>query len=584
MKRIGFLLFLLFFYVCTQAQEEEKKIRPLQFSGQSKLYGQYSNREGYGQLAPANYLRWSVSSNTAIYGIPINISFLLSTEQQDFQQQLNTFTVRFDYKSLLRSEIAKRIPFLTTFKTLEFGTTRPTYSPLVLNGIRVNGLNVEWNPGLFYAAVCYGKSKNLVAYNDDPLEQDYSRNLFYAALGVGKKEGSHFKLSVMKASDREGAVTFDPQSYTTPADSFTYEWDDGDEETYVTRTGSYEKRLTPAENFIGSADFALSLFEEKFLLGGNAAVSLFTSNINAGGIDIPEGFESLEGIINYFSPNLSSHIDWGWNAFSKLTLNNSRVNLNAQMTGPGYQSLGTSYIRSDNMEYSGTFMQFFARKQISFFASLRSSYDNLTGSKPYRTYTNFASLNLNFRFRNLPYLQLGYNPFRQYNNDEDYLVNNSNDYIIASAGYRYKTGSVRQATSVSFTTMTGENINGDFTGNMNRGMFRVSQSAGFSVPLKLTASYSVNSVETDDKRTNYNSVYLKGSYGRYGKPNGSLGVKFQMNDSGESKLGFAIRGEFPVWFMGKLQLSVEQNFIENTLFPDRAFNELIARFALITTW
>ncbi|HPR33693.1 MAG TPA: hypothetical protein PLK12_16450, partial [Prolixibacteraceae bacterium] len=128
MRRYLFIAMLLSFSSILDGEEPSESVKPFRFSGQSKVYGQYSNREGYGQLAPANYFRWSVSSNVSLYEIPFQIHFLLSTEQQEFQQSLNTFTFRFDYATFIKSEASKRIPFLTSFKTLELGTTRPQYT------------------------------------------------------------------------------------------------------------------------------------------------------------------------------------------------------------------------------------------------------------------------------------------------------------------------------------------------------------------------------------------------------------------------------------------------------------------------
>ncbi len=413
------------------------------------------------------------------------------------------------------------------------------------------------------------------------MEQEFNRNLFFARLGVGHAEGNHFILSFMKASDQEGSAQFVPQLYSSPADSFRYVWNDGREESYVRTSAIWEKRLTPAANYIGNAEVRFSLPNRKFQLGGSASSSLFTANTEAMPLELPV---ALEGIARFFQPNISSHIDWAWNAWSKVNLENTRISLQAQMTGPGYKSLGTSYIRSDWMEYSGTLMQFFAKKQISFFASTRIGYDNLIGNKRYRTHTNFASFNLNLRFRKMPYLQLIYNPFRQFNTDSSDPVATTNDYFSSSTGYAYKTASLRNTTTLSYSSMTGDHRSSGLSKPMQRSLVRVSQNIQFPFPLKMMAAYSYNNILIDKQPARYHSFLLKGTYGAPGKWSGSLGGKYQMNDQGESKLGFALQGEFPVFSWGKVQLSVEQNNIDNTLFPDRAFQELIARFAFITTW
>src|SRR5688572_8344653 len=61
---------------------------PFVFSGESRVTGQLSDRQGSLQEVPRNYARFELVPTVAIYGAPFSMSLLLSTENSAARQRI----------------------------------------------------------------------------------------------------------------------------------------------------------------------------------------------------------------------------------------------------------------------------------------------------------------------------------------------------------------------------------------------------------------------------------------------------------------------------------------------------------------
>jgi hypothetical protein len=92
---------------------------PVTFSGLSRLTWETSNRQGYGQLLPPAFLRWDLNSILNVYGIPLSINALATTEDKYAPQTISAFSVglsRTDVQELIRRKIDDRIGNLTALR------------------------------------------------------------------------------------------------------------------------------------------------------------------------------------------------------------------------------------------------------------------------------------------------------------------------------------------------------------------------------------------------------------------------------------------------------------------------------------
>jgi len=96
-----------------QKNNNGRKQLPVQFHGYSELTGVYSNVQTPGSANPPAYAQWYFNPTLSLYDFPVSGQLLLSTRQQEGQQNINTFNISFDanqFKNFLRQRVMQ---FLT---------------------------------------------------------------------------------------------------------------------------------------------------------------------------------------------------------------------------------------------------------------------------------------------------------------------------------------------------------------------------------------------------------------------------------------------------------------------------------------
>jgi hypothetical protein len=573
---LGILSFIPF-NVFPQEMAKEKAIK---FDGYSKLYGQFSNRQGENQLIPPSYLRWQVSSTLSVYGIPITGSFLLSNGQINFQQNVNFFSLKIDYERILQSKIFEKIPFLKTLRAFEIGTCRPTYSELIFNGIPLRGINLEWNPGLFYFGGSYGKALSPVIDSTMVSSQKFGQRILFLKTGIGQFDKTHFYISYLWGREVEGAVNPKPITYISAADTFQYQWGSNSEETYTSQGNSFQYLITPEENTVLGSEFQLNLFKNKLKIFSEVAGMLHTINSNDIDIEI-EGwiFEWLKKA----GVNISSHIDYAWSGMVDLKLDKTRLNFQSRMIGPGFYSMGVPYIRNDLMDYRVKLIQFFDRKRISANLNYRYSFDNLINQKQYRTTLSLANIGVNIRYPKVPFFQINLSQYNQFNDSELFPFDYQSLNFNASTGQSYKVNDLKLITTLNYSLLNNNRVYNDVTEIFFRNYFKINQSVRFKKPYEANVFVSVNLVNQGGSKSNYYSAGIKGMYRLNTRYNFSGGFRIVTKDWEETQTGFSLSAQTKIKYLGNISIDLEQNFVDYIV-PERSFNEFIARFSLVTKW
>jgi len=85
----------------TWSQDDTTRTSPpiIRLSGTSNLEGQTSNRQGVGQEVPQDLARWRLNPTVTLFDVPLNLRLLLSTEQDNRRQRINSFRVGFSLDS-----------------------------------------------------------------------------------------------------------------------------------------------------------------------------------------------------------------------------------------------------------------------------------------------------------------------------------------------------------------------------------------------------------------------------------------------------------------------------------------------------
>jgi cell division protein FtsB len=458
--------------------------------------------------------------------------------------------------------MSKGARFFSLFSTLEFGKCRPNYSELTLKGISVSGVNIEFTPGIFYAAFSAGKVLRPVKPNSTTLPT-YKRNILFAKIGVGRKNESHFYLSYMKAEDKPASL---------PA------------ELGVDTRGIDTLGIHPKSNHIAAAELKIYLFKKKFSIEGEAAVSLLTHD--------QESLQMLTNgvpgwVMNYFKPNVSSTVDYAYNAKAILDLATTKITGGIRMVGPGFKSLGNPNLVSDKLTYDGKIDQTFSRNRINISAFAKKSHDNMINWKIATTNTFSYGLSGGMRFDKAPYVQLSYSPIFQSTDFDTMKIENSIRILSAATGYIFSIGSVSTNTSFNLfyqrTKMLFDTSN-SFNANVS---YTLTEVITFKIPLSLSGSICYNRLEMPNFGQNIFIYNISGTFRLFkNRTNNSVGFTYYNQGGEQNKLGFFMASRIQLWNMGDMEIRIDKNSYKDKVSTtaNYNFNEFIAQATLTVKW
>ena len=244
----------------------------------------------------------------------------------------------------------------TSWLSLKLGDSYPTFSPLIMNGMRVRGISGKLSAGFFNLEAAYGQtvrkidgqyldtvtsptSTNYIKLDSmtyvDVNYGTYSRNLF--TIRPSFDFGSHAELgfTYLKSSDVAGSIAL----------------------------GS-----NPNQNLVLGSDFSMNFDEHRINLLAEGAMSMVNQNTSAGNLTA-DSLDSISRVrcrhqinkvvplstieqfimINQFlvplDPTKLSSLAWDVN----LSLNyfNTFAKVGYVYRGPDYNSFGQPYIRTD---------------------------------------------------------------------------------------------------------------------------------------------------------------------------------------------------------------------------------------------
>ncbi|MFH1937730.1 MAG: hypothetical protein ABIK52_09225, partial [Bacteroidota bacterium] len=264
MKRIIPLVYTLLFLLPAGHVNGQQQESWVELHGSSVSSFDFASATFPGSLLPANYFRQALNLELKVAGLPLGFSLFYATGNQKNLQGMNAVTLRFDYSRMLSALIRDTLSRfhhlqrrLRWIVTLEAGDCNPVYSPLILAGVSVRGVNIAINPGPVYAAFTYGQT-NRVLSGFGPYKEPYRRYLWMAKTGFGKVERSHFYLSLMHAWDRPDSSLEQSFLFPRPADTLIQGYD-----TIIILPDTAQLKITPAENWITGAELALTFWKQR---------------------------------------------------------------------------------------------------------------------------------------------------------------------------------------------------------------------------------------------------------------------------------------------------------------------------------
>jgi hypothetical protein len=571
-----FFAFSMLFPVSAIAQNTSQQIKPINFSGSSNLTVKYSNRQAFGQEIPPQYLNWHARARLSIYGLPIELGSLLSTQNSQTRQPMNYFSVKLDSRSIMRHpEIAGKVPFMKYFETLEIGRTRPEYSDLMLRGVPINGLNISFRAKGLHAAVAYGNTQKPVSEGLF-LYQRYQQKLIFGRIGFGQKNGTNFNISVLHAKDIAESIEPTPLTYIRQPDTFVYQLD-----TFFIRQDSVALVRKPIESLMAGTGINIALFKNRFRINAELAGSVFTANSNSENIYI----EAIPGWLErIYKPTLSTSASYAYSIGSELNIQSTRLTVSMRRIAPGYQAPGTDYMRQDIMVYEARLNQVLFNRKLTLQPYFQWYRDNISGMKAYTTSMLRWGVITMWRPTHLPYLSLAYMPNLQKMQHSTSPESNHASVLTASSGKNYRIGKLNAFTSVSWSNQIMKSKTPESWKQFHANNFSFQQSVQLKVPVTIITNLGFYILDNSEEKTKLFQIQLMANYQHEKKWNAGLGIRHFNQDPGRKRTGLTARFSYELGKYGQIIFAAEPIKYRDRFNPSREFDEYSARISLINKW
>lgn len=322
---------------------------PVQLSGDVTTTGQLYGAAGIPDRWPGQ--SWTIEMNpeaTLFGSFHLGFGLVLSSQGDQYRQNIDQFGLnpRFGWV------------------TLHLGDFSKDYAPYTVQGTRVRGAGFDLRPGIFRFSIQGGRTQRAVF--GDGAGATYARSLVAGLIGLGKETSSYVDLMVVKAKDDPSSV---PQAQV---DTLLLD-------TIPVALRPQQQNL-PEENLVVGLSGQAQLLRSRLVIAGDAAGALITRDLTSPAAN-PTAV-TLGRVLNALIPlKLSTGGDYAYHLHGTLDLGSASLKAGWQYVGPGYTSLGLSYLINDREGYDlGGAVRLF-RNSLTLQGEVQHQNDNLLGQK-----------------------------------------------------------------------------------------------------------------------------------------------------------------------------------------------------------
>lgn len=293
------LLLLFFAASALRAQDlSSEAVRPFTLTGTLVTAAEHYDIPGMNTQRPKNSGRLYFNPTMTIYGLQLPFSFLLSTQERNFNQPFNQFGVSPTYKWL----------------TLHGGHRSLRYSEFTLSDAMILGGGAEVQADIFRVRGMYGRFRRAVEEDSTTGVLAVYKRMGYAfGAGVGDKE-TYIDLNVLHA------------------------WDDS---TSLERPRALAN-VRPAENVVGGVNGRLPLDEGRIVFDGEFAASMVTRDTDQPEVaneDVPDAV--------FANTRYSSRLNYAWRGGATYNAPLWSLRLEYARVEPEYETMGAIYTQND---------------------------------------------------------------------------------------------------------------------------------------------------------------------------------------------------------------------------------------------
>lgn len=439
------------------------------------------------------------------------------------------------------------VKLFSSIRNMGAGTVYPYYSRQTINGVSVNGFEVELNPGgIVYLAAVHGKTTRQTFDTTRVLPRySFPQKMTAAKAGIGDPFKSHLFVHYIHVED--------------------------DAETPFINNSENIMRY-PEENHVVGTDLQLSLFQGAFVLGGEVNGSIYNRDKTA-----PNSLsEFLEGesipFKSFFEENLNatSAVDYAYRGHLDVRLFKGATNVRGfySRVGPGYTSLAAPTLIRDMRRWKGEFRQSLLSNKIHLSAWAGQDVNQLTPlSSLYQTQVFSYGGTFRVQLPGAPFFIVTYAPYQQesLNMATNSDINNESTMLNAIVGYNYRVGEKSYFnTQLSFVRQQFETTLANSSYSTN--IFMLTQSATFGslFTLVLNGSYQPE-LQIGNVTKKVLAMDVSGNATLFQKWTNSFGFQLLSHSKTDRRTGFYLRSIYPLTSFANLEMRVQRNIYDAPL-------------------
>ena len=450
-----------------------------------------------------------------------------------------------------------------------YGTVFPSMTQLTLQGSRVNGLDVEWNPGrTFYLHFVRGTTQRPLVRTDGVRIDttlytltdiaDYGRQITAARVGVGSRDGEHFTVS--------GVYTTDDPASLPRVDSLA--------------------GAPPQRNIVGSMDFRIEPIRNVWSINAELAGSVTVGDLLAPRITTNAVPAALLKLIDSSS---STYADWSAFASTNLSIveSGTRFSASIRRIGTGYRALGVPNMRVDVVRYDARIDQGLFKRQLTLGVFIRRDHDNLVPLKRATTLTTSMGASIGIVPRSLPYLRVSYMPYVQESNTTDslYAYANRTQMWNATSGYSYRIVDMGASTQLAYALQ--QSVTTAQMSDYSVQSINMYQSLSFVFPLNITFGGGIIEQRSESASTAVVTGDVSGSYSIDDVLSVNAGLTLALDQQAGDRIGYSVGVAARIGDIAEIDLRAERSVFDERMLPPvlgGSYREGIIRLVVSKSW
>ena len=333
-----------------RAQDVESAIHnPVRFTGDVVSMGQVYGHTGIAGRWPDESFSIGFTPQLTLFNdVTMGLDLLLSTQGSSAQQSINQLGFNPSWRWI----------------TLHAGDFSDDYGDLTVQGTRVRGAGFDLTPGLFRISFQGGQSQRAVFAGDGT--SVYARNLFAGMVGFGRPDGSYVDVTVLKAKDDPNSVQ-QALVDTTLIDT-------------IPVALRPQEQTRPQENLVMGVGGQLTLLNRRLVLKGEGDGAVVTHDLDSP-LANPDAVRFGSLVSGLMPLRLSSSGDYAYKLDGTYAFPAGAVRAGYQYVGPGYTSLGLSYLINDRRAFTLGGNVGLLENRVLLQGQLQHQNDNLLGQK-----------------------------------------------------------------------------------------------------------------------------------------------------------------------------------------------------------